>query len=132
MNNDIVSGHPITDIDFDIKALKRAEAKAPEVVRNIKSILKLSELNTSDKIAVIAEVMRELAKELLDEKKIPKTFANATSLSLIGHQYEKPNWTWEILAQNIYIQNSPEKAELIASELMNPNISEKGGVVWNN
>lgn len=117
MNNDINSSRSIMDPNFNMMELRRAEYKAPEVVRNIKSTLKLSELNKSDQIAVVAEVIRQLAKELLDEKSIPKTFANATALSLIGHQYEKPEWTWNILARNLYTQNSKEYTDKLVEEL---------------
>jgi hypothetical protein len=128
MNNDINGAYGIMDSDFNLDELRKAEYKAPEVVRNIKSILKLSELNKSNQIAVVAEVMRQLAKEILDEKKIPKTFANATALSLIGHQYDKPDWTWELLAHNLYIQNSKEKTDIIAAELTSPDLGSKGGL----
>lgn len=130
MNNDIASGHPISEPDFNMMNYKKIEYKAPEVVRNIKSTLKLSELNKSDQIAVVAEVMRELAKELLDENKIPKTFANATAFSLIGHQYEKPDWTWNILARNLYTQCSEEYTNKLVQELQNPNI-KNGGLIFN-
>lgn len=113
----------------DIHELKRAEDKSPEVVRNIKSILKLSELKKTDQIAVIAEVMRQLAREILNEKDIPKTYANATAFSLIGHQFEKPEWTWKVLANNLYTQNSKEKVDLIVKELTDSDI-EKGGILW--
>ena len=103
--------------------------KIAEVVRNIKSTLKLSELKISDQVAAIAEVMRFLGIELLNEKKIPVTFANATALSLIDQNYEQPDWTWEVLAQNLYIQNSKNKAEIIAKELINPEIESKGDLV---
>lgn len=132
LNNDINGAYSIKDPDFDLNEVRKAEYKAPEVVRNIKSILKLSELNKSNQIAVVAEVMRQLAKEILDEKKIPKTFANATALSLIGHQYEKPDWTWEVLANNLYTQNSKEKTDIIVAELTNPNIASKGGLACMN
>lgn len=130
MNNDIASGHPINEPNFNMMNYKKIEYKAPEVVRNIKSTLKLSELNTSDQIAVISEVMRQLAKELLNENKIPKTFANATALSLIGHQYDKPEWTWNILARNLYTQNSKEYTDKLVTELQKPEI-ENGGLIFN-
>lgn len=130
MNNDINSSRSIMDPNFNMMELRRAEYKAPEVVRNIKSTLKLSELNKSDQIAVVAEVMRQLAKELLDEKSIPKTFANATALSLIGHQYEKPEWTWNILARNLYTQNSKEYTDKLVAELQKPGL-DKGGLIFN-
>lgn len=130
MNNDINSSRSIMDPNFNMLELRRAEYKAPEVVRNIKSTLKLSELNKSDQIAVVAEVMRQLAKELLDEKLIPKTFANATALSLIGHQYKKPEWTWNILARNLYTQNSKEYTDKLVEELQKPEL-DKGGLIFN-
>lgn len=128
MNNDINGGHDFYAPNYNTMDIRKAEWKAPEVVRNIKSILKLSELNKSDQIAVIAEVMRQLAKEILDEKTVPKTFANATALSLIGHQYDKPQWTWETLAQNLFVQNGAEKADEIAKALKNPKVRNKGGL----
>lgn len=130
MNNDINSSRSIMDPNFNMMELRKAEYKAPEVVRNIKSTLKLSELNKSDQIAVVAEVMRQLAKELLDEKSIPKTFANATALSLIGHQYEKPEWTWNILARNLYTQNSKEYTDKLVTELQKPGL-DKGELIFN-
>ena len=72
--------------------------------------------------------MRFLGVELLNEKKVPVTFANATALSLIDQNYEKPDWTWQVLAQNLYVQNSKEKAEIIANELSNPEMESKGGL----
>lgn len=129
LNNDITSSRSIRDPNFNMMDLRKAEYKAPEVVRNIKSTLKLSELNKSDQIAVVAEVMRQLAKELLDESKIPKTFANATAFSLIGHQYDKPEWTWNILARNLYIQNSKEYTDKLVTELQSPDI-DKGGFIF--
>lgn len=129
MNNDINGARSIYNPNFDPYEIKKAEYKAAEVVRNIKSTLKLSELKVTDQVAAIAEVMRSLAIELLNEKNIPVTFANATALSLIDQNYEKPNWTWEVLAQNLYVQNSKEKAEIIAKELTNPEIEAKGGLV---
>mgnify|MGYP003293675814 CR=1 FL=1 len=129
MNNDITSSRSIRDPNFNMMDLRKAEYKAPEVVRNIKSTLKLSELNKSDQIAVVAEVMRQLAKELLDESKIPKTFANATAFSLIGHQYDKPEWTCNILARNLYIQNSKEYTDKLVTELQSPDL-DKGGFIF--
>ena len=129
MNNDINGARSIYDTNFDVYEVKKAEYKAAEVVRNIKSTLKLSELKVTDQVAVIAEVMRFLGIELLNEKKIPVTFANATAFSLIDQNYEKPDWTWEVLAQNLYVQNSKENAEIIAKELLNPEIETKGGLV---
>lgn len=129
MNNDISGARSIYDPGFDPYEIRKEEYKAAEVVRNIKSTLKLSELKISDQVAAIAEVMRFLGIELLNEKKIPVTFANATALSLIDQNYEKPDWTWEVLAQNLYIQNSKNKAEIIAKELINPEIESKGDLV---
>lgn len=129
MNNDINGARSICSSDFDVWEIRKAEYKAAEVVRNIKSTLKLSELKITDQVAAIAEVMRFLGVELLDEKKVPVTFANATALSLINQNYEKPDWTWEVLAQNLYIQNSKENAEIIARELTNPEIKSKGSLV---
>lgn len=129
MNNDINRARSIYDSDFNTLEVHKAEYKAAEVVRNIKSTLKLSELKITDQIAAIAEVMRFLGVELLDEKKVPITFANATALSLIDQNYEKPDWTWKILAHNLYIQNSKEKAEIIARELTNPEIKSKGSLI---
>jgi hypothetical protein len=128
MNNDINGARSIFDPDFDTWEVRKAEYKAAEVVRNIKSTLKLSELKVTDQVAVIAEVMRFLGVELLNEKKVPVTFANATALSLIDQNYEKPDWTWQVLAQNLYVQNSKEKAEIIAKELSNPEMESKGGL----
>lgn len=129
MNNDISAARSFFDDNFNPDEIHRAQYKAAEVVRNIKSTLKLSELKVTDQIAALAEVMRFLGIELLNERKIPKTFANATAFSLIDQNYKKPEWTWAILAQNLYIQNSKEKAELIAKELTNPNIENKGSFV---
>ncbi len=128
MNNDINGARSIFDSNFDTWEVRKAEYKAAEVVRNIKSTLKLSELKVTDQVAVIAEVMRFLGVELLNEKKVPVTFANATALSLIDQNYEKPDWTWQVLAQNLYVQNSKEKAEIIANELSNPEMESKGGL----
>lgn len=129
MNNDIHSARSIYEPNFDPWEIRKAEYKAAEVVRNIKSTLKLSELKVTDQIAAIAEVMRFLGIELLNEKKVPVSFANATALSLIDQNYEKPDWTWEVLAHNLYVQNSKEKAEIIAKELINPEMESKGGLV---
>ena len=114
----------------EIAEAKKAIAKAPEVIRNLKSTLKLAELNKSNQIAVVAELMRQLAIDLLNEKKVPKTFANATAFSLIGRQYDKPEWTWKVLAQNLYHQNSKTFADKIVSELSNPGIEDKD-IIWN-
>ena len=129
MDNDISDARSIFDPNFNQSEIKKAQYKAAEVVRNIKSTLKLSELKVTDQIAAIAEVMRFLGVELINEKFIPKTFANATALSLIDFNYDKPSWTWEVLAQNLYNQNSKEKAELIAKELTNPDLEDKWGFV---
>ncbi|MBP5587111.1 MAG: hypothetical protein J6X37_00070 [Treponema sp.] len=129
MNNDIHGSHSIQDGNYNMDELRRAKYKAPEVVRNIKSILKLSELNKSDQIAVIAEVMRQLAKEILNEKRVPKTFANATALSLIGHQYEKPEWMWHAVALNLFEQNGKDKTDIIANVLLDPDIDNRGGLL---
>lgn len=117
MNNDISYAHINDNSIAAINECKKLKFKAPEVVKNIKSILKLTELNTSDQIAVIAEVMRRLAKELLNERVPPKTYANATALSLIGPQYDKPEWTWKKLAENLVTQNGKDKAKLIIKEI---------------
>ena len=124
MDNDISDAR--SKFDFNPSEIKKAQYKAVEVVRNIKSTLKLSELKVTDQIAAIAEVMRFLGVELINEKIIPKTFANATALSLIDYNYDKPSWTWERLALNLYNQNSKEKAELIAKEVTNPDLEKKG------
>ena len=88
MNNDIYAGHPNHKVD-SVHETRRVISKAPEVVQNIKSILKLADLNISDQIAVLAELMRRLAKELLNERQIPVTFANATAFSLIGPECKR-------------------------------------------
>lgn len=116
MNNDIDEGHPNLSVSSENER-RKAASKAPEVVQNIRSILKLADLNKSDQIAVIAEVMRRLAKELVNERQIPVTLANATALSLIGHQYDKPEWTWKKLAENLVTQNGKDKAKLIIKEI---------------
>ena len=128
MNNDICYFGRILDENFTGFEIQRIEYKAAEVVRNIQSTLKLSELNKSDQIAVVTEVMRRLAVDLLTEKIKPKTFANATALSLIDQNYEKPDWFCETLAQNIYIQNGPEKADKISKALKDPKVRNKGGL----
>ena len=107
---------------FDMNELRRAECKASETARNIKSILKLPELTKSDQIAVVAEVMRQLARELLVERNIPITFANATAFSLIGHQYAKPEWVCNILARNLHTQCSREFTDNLIKELQNLDI----------
>ena len=116
MNNDIYGGHP-NPTPSSVNESRRVISKAPEVVQSIKSILKLTELNKSDQIAVIAEVMRRLAKELLNDRQIPVTYANAVAFSLIGHQYDKPEWTWKKLAENLVTQNGKDKAKLIIKEI---------------
>lgn len=131
MDNDINSARSILDPNFNMDELKRALFKAPEVVRNIRSTLRLSELNKSDQIAVLAELMRELARELLNENRVPKTFANATALSLIGHQYAKPKWTWNILARNLFTQNTKEYTDKLILELQKPEM-ENGSLIFAN
>ena len=128
LKTDISEGHPINKVSSE-NEYRRAVSKAPEVIQNIKSILKLAELNKSDQIAVVAEVMRRLAKELLNEREIPVTYANAVALSLIGHQYDKPEWTWQKLAENLAIQNGKDKAKRIVKELKNPNVDKDGGLL---
>ncbi len=128
MNNDIGYRGRIFEPNITGFEIRRIEYKAAEVVRNILSTLKLSELNKSDQIATIAEVMRRLAVELLSEKSKPATFANATALSLIDANYEKPEWVNEILAQNLYIQNGKENAEKIAKALTSSDIENQGGL----
>ncbi len=130
LHNDINAARNIMSPNFNMNELRRAEYKAPETVRNIKSILKLAELTKSDQIAVVAEVMRQLARELLMERNIPITFANATALSLIGHQYTKPEWTWRILARNLYTQCSQENVNKLIVELQHPD-TKNGGVIFN-
>lgn len=129
MNNDIHGSHSIRYVNFTMDELRRSKYKAPEVVRNIISTLKLSELNKSDQIATVAEVMRRLAVEFLSEKSKPVTFANATALSLIDSNYEKPEWVYEILAQNLYVQNGEENAKKIAKALTSQEIAKKGGLI---
>lgn len=129
MNNDINYRERIFEENFSGFEIRRIEYKAAEVVRNIQSTLKLSELKKTDQIAAVAEVMRRLAVELLSEKIKPKTFANATALSLIDQNYEKPDWVCEILAQNLYVQNGADKADEIAKALKNPKLRNKGGLV---
>lgn len=130
LRNDINAARNIMNPNFDMNELRRAEYKAPETVRNIKAILKLAELTKSDQIAVVTEVMRQLARELLSERNIPQTFANATALSLIGHQYAKPEWTWRILAKNLYTQCSQENVNKLIVELQHPD-TKNGGVTFN-
>lgn len=129
MNNDINYRERIFEENFSSFEIRGIEYKAAEVVRNIQSTLKLSELKKTDQIAAVAEVMRRLAVELLSEKIKPKTFANATALSLIDQNYEKPDWVCEILAQNLYVQNGADKADEIAKALKNPKLRNKGGLV---
>ena len=126
MNNDINYRSRIFEPNISGIEIRRVESKAAEVVRNILSTLKLSELSKSDQIAAVAEVMRRLAVELLSEKSKPVTFANATALSLIDSNYEKPEWVNEILAQNLYIQNGKENAKKIAKALTSSDIEKKG------
>lgn len=129
MNNDINYKERINEPNFTSFSVSRIEYKAAEVVRNVLSTLKLSELNKSDQIAAIAEVMRRLAVEILSEKTKPVTFANATALSLIDQNYEKPEWVYEILAQNLYVQNGKDNAKKIAKALTSSVIEKKGGLV---
>lgn len=126
LRNDINAARSIMDPNF----MRRAECKASETARNIKSILKLPELTKSDQIAVVAEVMRQLARELLMERNIPITFANATAFSLIGHQYAKPEWVCNILARNLHTQCSREFTDNLIKELQNLDI-KNGGIVFN-
>lgn len=128
MNNDINYRSRIFEPNISVFEIRRVEYKAAEVVRNILSTLKLSELSKSDQIATVAEVMRRLAVEFLSEKSKPVTFANATALSLIDSNYEKPEWVNEILAQNLYIQNGKENAKKIAKALTSSDIEKKGGL----
>lgn len=128
MNNDINYRSRIFEHNISGFEIRRVEYKAAEVVRNILSTLKLSELSKSDQIATVAEVMRRLAVEFLSEKSKPVTFANATALSLIDSNYEKPEWVNEILAQNLYIQNGKENAKKIAKALTSSDIEKKGGL----
>lgn len=130
LHNDINAARNIMSPNFDMNELRRAEYKAPETVRNIKAILKLAELTKSDQIAVVTEVMRQLARELLSERNIPQTFANATALSLIGHQYAKPEWVCNILARNLHTQCSREFTDNLIKELQNLDI-KNGGIVFN-
>lgn len=130
LHNDINAARNNISPNFDMNELRRAECKASETARNIKSILKLPELTKSDQIAVVAEVMRQLARELLMERNIPITFANATALSLIGHQYEKPTWVCNILARNLHTQCSREFTDNLIKELKNLDI-KNGGIVFN-
>lgn len=129
MHNDITNAKTIQDPFESLKDRKKAEEEAYKLLPALKSVLQLSKLKTSDKIAVVTEVLRNLATNLLDEKIIPKTYANATALSLIDPNYEKPEWTWSTLAKNIYIQNSKEKAEEIAKELLDPNMEQKSNIL---
>ena len=130
LHNDINAARNIMNQHFDMNELRRAECKASETARNIKSILKLPELTKSDQIAVVAEVMRQLARELLMERNIPITFANATAFSLIGHQYAKPTWVCNILARNLHTQCSREFTDNLIKELQNLDI-KNGGIVFN-
>lgn len=130
LHNDIHAARNIMDPNFNINELGRAEYKASETARSIKSILKLPELTKSDQIAVVAEVMRQLARELLVERNIPITFANATAFSLIGHQYAKPEWTWGTLARSLYTQCSQENVNTLIAELQDPD-AKNGGVIFN-
>lgn len=130
LHNDIHAARSIMDPKFSIDELRRAEAKAKEAARSIKAILNLAELTKSDQIAVVAEVLRQFARELLDEKATPKTFANAMAFSLIGSQYEKPEWTCNLLARNLCSQNSPEFIDRLVAELHNPD-TRKGEIVFN-
>lgn len=130
LHNDIHAARSILDPNFNINELRRAEYKASETARNIKSILKLPELTKSDQIAVVAEVMRQLARELLAERNIPITSANATAFSLIGHQYAKPEWTWRILARSLYTQCTGEDINELIAELQHPD-TQNGGIVFN-
>ena len=130
LNNDIneannLMNSKITDLKIKQEELRKARYKAPETVKNIKSTLKLTELSKSDQIAVVAEVMRQLAKELLDEKSIPETMANAIAFSLIGSHYEKPEWTWNILAKNLSTQSTEKNINKLITELKNLNIKNE-------
>ncbi|MBP3742360.1 MAG: hypothetical protein J6J00_05180 [Treponema sp.] len=129
MNNDINYRERIYEPDYIGFNISKIEYKAAEVVRNIQSTLKLSELKKTDQIAAVAEVMRRLAVELLSEKIKPKTFANATALSLIDQNYEKPEWVYEVLAQNLFLQNGKDNAKKIAKALTSTEIENKGGFV---
>ena len=128
MNNDINYLRRIFEENLSGFEISGIEYKAAEVVRNIQSTLKLSELKKTDQIAAVTEVMRRLAVELLSEKTKPKTFANATALSLIDQNYEKPDWVCEVLAQNLFVQNGADTADEIAKALKNPKVRNKGGL----
>lgn len=132
LNNDIneannLMNSKIADLKNKQEKLRKARYKAPETVKNIKSILRLTELSKSDQIAVVTEVMRQLARELLDEKNIPETMANAIAFSLIGAHYEKPEWTWSILAKNLSTQSTENNINELITELKNLNIKNEEG-----
>lgn len=129
MNNDISSSFNV-NTSSDIDLMKKAKYIAPEVVRNILSTLKISNLSKSIQIAITSEVLRQLAKELINENNVPKTFANATAFSLIDQNYDKPEWLANILARNLYTQNGPEFINLLISELQKKEIKD-GGLIIN-
>ena len=117
LHNDIYTSIEISNHNFDRASLQQTEYKAHELVEIIKSTLNISGLSKSNQIAVIVEVNRQLGKELLLEKNIPNTFANAAALSLISHQYEKPEWTCNVFAEYLCSQCSKENINELISNL---------------
>lgn len=117
LHNDIYTSIEISNHNSDRASLQQTEYKAHELVEIIKSTLNISGLSKSDQIAVIVEVIRQLGKELLLEKNIRNTFANATALSLIGPQYEKPEWVWNVFAKTLCNQCSKDNINELISNL---------------
>ena len=125
LNNDIISNHnSIEDFSMTPNPLKhnadieKAKNDSVKLANHILSAVELSGLSTADAVAAVIDALRSLGRILMDEKKIPESYATSWVLALIGQQYQKPIWFIERFAKTVGIQLGIDDSKALGAELL--------------
>lgn len=94
-------------IPFDPNKLREndiAIEKARALAAHIISALKLSNCSDAEQAAALMEALRFIGRSLASQSDIPRSQATVMSLASIGHEYDRPEWFAEKLADTISAQ----------------------------
>ncbi len=109
---------PDSELHTLVSNVKKAEINAKKLVAHIQSLFSLMNTNISDQAAILAELMRIIGRNLLEEKTIPMTNANTQCLASIGSQFGRPNGFTKKLARILAENLDSKEAELLANEII--------------
>ena len=90
LENDVIEGRDNKEVND--KEIKPAIEKTKLLSSLLISAIQLSECTPSDQAAALMEVIRFVGRELIRNRKIPKTNATALCLAGLGPQYKRPEW----------------------------------------